>query len=108
MKNPKKIALKRLKRKRMLHARKVQEQKILASGKIIMFGRNNKVIMQRNKAKAPKKPKVVKEVKPYRAVKLTAKLDRVVSQIRSTDSSDPKLVSLKAKRDLLKKKLNLK
>lgn len=105
MQDHKRIALKRLKRKRKVNARKLEEKRILASGKIIMFGRGNKVIMQRNKPKAPKKVKVVKEVKPYLAVKLTAKLDKLTIQIRDANPNDPKIPSLKKRRDSIKKRL---
>lgn len=115
MKNPKRIAAKRLKRRRIV-AKKIRiEREILAPGRIIMFGHGNRVITQRNKPKSPKKPKAAqstglngKVLKPYLAVKLTAKLDKLTATIRDMAADDPRLASLKQRRDVIKRKLSLK
>lgn len=105
MKSPTKIAAKRLKRK--TDAQKKLKRQLIASGKIIIFG-GRMFVRNKKKVASKEKPKVVKPLPAYRAVKLTAKLDELVTKIRDMDPNDPKLVSLKQRRDIIKKKLNQK
>lgn len=46
-------------------------------------------------------------LKPYLAVKLTTKLDKVTKDIRDADSNEPKLKKWKEKREKLKKRLRI-
>lgn len=101
MQNSKRIALKRLKRKRKLEGRRKYITSLKRGG-FIIWGNGN---MTRTKPPKPKKPKVKKEMKTYKAVKLTAKLDAITEQIRRMDPSDPKLAQLKERREKLKVKL---
>lgn len=107
MKDPKKVAAKRLKRKRKLANRNRIIEQMKQSGRIIIFGG---VMYKKKSSPKPKKvtPKKVKVLKPYLAVKLTAKLDALTLQIRNADPKDPKLAKMKERRDQLKARINQK
>lgn len=103
-----KVTKKKLKRKKTVARRAKHIKRMIGSGRMIVFGNGNRAI-RRKKAPVKKasKPKVEKELKPYRAVKLTRQLDRINQAIKMVASTSPLLPKMKARRDLLKKKLNL-
>lgn len=104
--DPKKKAAKVLKRKRKVAMKKKIERQQIASGNIIMFGKGRNKIMM--KKKPTDKNKVAKKVKPipaYRVVILTARMDKMNAKIKSMATNDPKLKSLKERRDIIKNKL---
>lgn len=107
-----KTHLKRLKRKKKLQGKAIQKRSMENFVKK-HGGREGAMqwILDMAKVKKAKKKPVKKEkkpLKPYRAVKLTTKLDKVLLEIKNAAPNDSRIESLKRKRDELKAKLNLK
>ncbi len=92
---PKRIALKRLKRKRIAknHIKAEREERKMWAN------------IQEGKAKSPKKEKVRKVVKPYRLPKLQKKHDALYQGVRALDHTDPKRAKLLVRLSEVKRKL---
>ncbi len=100
-----KLHLKKLKRKKKLAGR-AKFRKDLDRFAAKHGGREGAMRFILSKKKEGKKEKKEKPpLKPYRAVKLTAQLDKILLAIKNADPKDPTLEKLKIRRDQLKAKL---
>lgn len=101
--------LKALKRKRRVDGKREYERTMLKNSIVIGRGRGNRMVLRKpGKEKEAPVPKVKKPLPTYRAVKLTARLDKLDLRIKEADANDPKLPSLKLRRDELIAKLKTK
>lgn len=96
--------LKALKRKRRVEGKREYERTMLKNSVVRMIGRSRVLLRKPAKEKVPI-AKIKKPLPTYRVVKLTARLDRLDLRIKEADANDPKLPSLKLRRDELIAKL---